>query len=168
MAAAFGFFGGRGAGALVVPGKYTVTMAKRINGVVTPFAGSQTFEVAADGPSSAADRAALAEFSDKLARLQKTLTAAEDSATEARTRLDAIRRAVDATPSLPPKLYEQTLALERNLDEINTALVGDRVMVHNPGGPLEVLLGPGPADPARLAGPVRKVADVTVPYPVTA
>jgi diaminopimelate epimerase len=41
-------------------------------------------------------------------------------------------------------------------------LVGDRVRVHNPGGTLEVLLGPGDGDPAILGGPVRKVADVLV------
>jgi diaminopimelate epimerase len=42
-------------------------------------------------------------------------------------------------------------------------LVGDRVVVHNPGGPLEVVLGPEGGEssrPARLGGPVRKVADV--------
>lgn len=38
-------------------------------------------------------------------------------------------------------------------------LVGDEVTVHNPGGPLTVHLG---ARGARLGGPVRKVADVTV------
>ena len=36
------------------------------------------------------------------------------------------------------------------------------VRVHNPGGVLEVTLGPGALDPAHLAGPVRKVADVIV------
>jgi diaminopimelate epimerase len=43
-------------------------------------------------------------------------------------------------------------------------LVGSSVMVVNPGGPLEVVLGPedegGSSRPARLGGPVRKVADV--------
>lgn len=41
-------------------------------------------------------------------------------------------------------------------------LVGDRVMVRNPGGDLEVLLGPGPDDAARLAGPVRKIAGIEI------
>ena len=41
-------------------------------------------------------------------------------------------------------------------------LVGARVLVHNPGGTLEVRLGPNEADSAILAGPVRRVADVTV------
>ena len=36
------------------------------------------------------------------------------------------------------------------------------VRVRNPGGVLEVTLGPGPQDPALLAGPVRKVADVVI------
>ena len=40
-------------------------------------------------------------------------------------------------------------------------LVGGTVRVHNPGGTLQVHLG-APPEPARLAGPVRKVADVSV------
>ena len=36
------------------------------------------------------------------------------------------------------------------------------VRVRNPGGVLEVTLGPGELDPAHLAGPVRKVADVDI------
>jgi diaminopimelate epimerase len=34
------------------------------------------------------------------------------------------------------------------------------VLVHNPGGTLEVTLGANPGDPAFLAGPVRKIADI--------
>jgi diaminopimelate epimerase len=42
-------------------------------------------------------------------------------------------------------------------------LAGDGpVRVRNPGGTLEVVLGAGPDDPAQLAGPVRKVADIAV------
>ena len=104
-------FGGRGggAGALVVPGKYTVSLAKRVEGVVTPLPGTQTVEVVAEGPSTREDRAAMAEFQEKLGKLQKALTATTQTATEAGTRLSAIRRAIDATPSLPPKLREETL-----------------------------------------------------------
>ncbi len=36
------------------------------------------------------------------------------------------------------------------------------VRVQNPGGILEVTLGTGPDDPAILAGPVRKIADIDV------
>ncbi len=115
-------------GALVVPGKYSVTFAKRIDGVVTPLPGSQSFEVVPEGISTREDRAAKADFEEKLARLQKAVTAAQQSATDARTRLDAIRRAVDATPALPVKLREDAINLERRLDEINRSLRGDPVL----------------------------------------
>ena len=36
------------------------------------------------------------------------------------------------------------------------------VRVRNPGGMLEVTLGERPGDPAFLAGPVRKVADIDI------
>ncbi|MGA2270806.1 MAG: glycosyl hydrolase [Bryobacteraceae bacterium] len=138
MMAAFG--GGRGGGSpLVVPGKYTVTLAKRVEGVVTPLPGSQTFEVLAEGPATMADRQAMADFQDKLARLQKALTATTQSATEAGTRLSAIRRAIDATPSLPLKLREEALKLEKTLNEIELALNGDRVWrSHNEGTPASI------------------------------
>jgi peptidoglycan hydrolase CwlO-like protein len=102
--------------------------------VITPLPGSQTFEVVAEGTSTKEDRLALAAFQDKLANLQKAMTATQEAATEAQTRLSSIRRAIDATPSLPTKLREETLKLERNLAEINTALAGDRIMrSHNEG-----------------------------------
>lgn len=130
---------GGGAGGLVVPGKYTVTLAKRVDGVITPLPGSQTFEVQAEGPATLQDRTALSEFNDKLSRLQKALAATQESLTEARTRLSAIRRAIDATPSLPLKLREQTGAMEHSLGEIDMALNGDRVMrSHQEGVPASI------------------------------
>jgi len=116
------------AGSLLLPGKYTVTLAKRVDGVITALAGSQSFEVAAEGVSTREDRAAKAEFEEKVARVQRALAAAQQAATDARTRLDAIRRAIDATPALPPKLREDAINLEKRLDEINRELRGDPVM----------------------------------------
>jgi len=138
MMAAFG--GGRGGGApLVLPGKYTVTLARRVEGVVAPLPGSQTFEVVGEGPATMADRQAMADFQDKLGKLQKALTATTQSATEAGTRLSAIRRAIDATPSLPLKLREEALRLDKTLDEIEMALNGDRVWrAHNEGTPASI------------------------------
>ena len=134
-------FGGRGggAGALVAPGRYTVTLARRVEGVVTPLPGSQTFDVTGEGPSTNADRQALADFQEKLARLQKALTATQQTAADAGTRLTAIRRAIDATPALPFKLHEETLKLERSLGEIDLALSGDRIIrAHNEGSPASI------------------------------
>jgi hypothetical protein len=138
--AAGGGFGGRGGAApLAVPGKYTATLAKRQDGVITALAGSATFEVVPEGPASREDRAALAAFEDKLASLQKAMTATQEAATEAGQRLSAIRRAIDATPSISEKVREEALRLERNLADINMSLSGDRVWrAHNEGTPASI------------------------------
>jgi cell fate (sporulation/competence/biofilm development) regulator YlbF (YheA/YmcA/DUF963 family) len=112
----------------LVPGKYNVTLAKRVDGVITPLPGSQSFDVSAEGVSTRDDRLAKADFEEKLARLQKALAAAQQSATDARTRLDAIRRAIDATPALSVKLREEATNLEKRLSEINRAIRGDAVL----------------------------------------
>jgi chromosome segregation ATPase len=105
-----------------------------VNGVVSPLTGSQSFEVVAEGPSSREDRVALSAFQEKVNKLQQAVTATNGSVTEARTRLEAIRRAIDSTLTLPAKLHEQTLALEKNLAEIDVALNGDRIWrSHNEG-----------------------------------
>jgi photosystem II stability/assembly factor-like uncharacterized protein len=133
-------FGGRGgSGALVLPGKYTLALARRVNGVVTDFPGSETIEVVAATPYSQDERLSMMEFEEKIERLQKALTATQDAATEAGTRLDSIKRAIDATPALSPKLHEQALAMQRELDAINLALSGDRIWrSHNEGTPASI------------------------------
>ena len=138
MAAAFGGRGG-GAGAFVLPGKYTVALAKRVNGVVTDLPGSESIEVVAATPYTQEERTSMSQFQEKLNHLQKALTATQEAAGEAGTRLDSIKRAVDATPTLSPKLHEQVLALQRDLDAINLALSGDRVWrSHNEGTPASI------------------------------
>lgn len=126
-------------GALVAPGKYSVAIAKRVNGVTTPLPGSQSFDIVAEGVSTREDRVELADFEEKLARLQKAENAAEQSATEARTRLDAIIRAIDATPALSPKLREEARSVEQRLLEINRALKGDAVLnARNEATPMSI------------------------------
>jgi hypothetical protein len=129
----------RDSGALVAPGHYTLTLAKRLNGAVTPFDGSQSFEVVAEGPATNADRTERVEFEEKLAKLHKALVATEAALGEARAKLAAIRRAIDATPTLSLKVREQALNLDRQLDAIQTALNGDSVVrAHNEGSPASI------------------------------
>lgn len=132
--------GGRGGGApFILPGKYTVSLSKRVNGVVTDLPGSETIEIAAATPYSQEERISMVEFQDKLSKLQKALTATQEAATEAGTRLDSIKRAIDATPSLAPKFHEQALGLQRDLATINLALSGDRIWrSHNEGVPASI------------------------------
>jgi hypothetical protein len=81
----------------------------------------------------------MADFQDKLSRLQKALTATTATATDAGTRLNAMRRAIDATPTLSAKLREDCLKMEKQLADISLALNGDRVWrSHNEGVPASI------------------------------
>ena len=60
-------------GPLVMPGKYTVSMAMRAGGVVTAMPGSQTFNVIVEGREkmSASEIAVLSAFQQKVSTLQR-------------------------------------------------------------------------------------------------
>jgi hypothetical protein len=107
--------------------------------VVTELPGSETIEVAAATPYTQEERVSMVEFEEKLGKLQKALTATTEAATEAGTRLDSIKRAIDATPTLSPKLHETALNLQRELDAITLSLSGDRLWrAHNEGTPASI------------------------------
>ncbi len=117
-------------GPFAMPGTYKVSVSKRAGGVVTPLAGPVTFKVVADTTSglTAADFKAISEFQTKLTRLQRAVSGAVETVGATRTRLDAIKRALDATPSLPVKLHEEARSLDRRLAAIARELQGDRTV----------------------------------------
>ena len=114
-------------GPLVMPGTYKMQVAKRVDGVVTPLGPPQEFQVVVEGQEnmSPADRAALVEFQDKAARLQRAASGATQAANALTPRLVAIKRAITETPSLPPSLYDDAMALEKRKNDILRALNGD-------------------------------------------
>ena len=114
-------------GPLVMPGAYKAQVAKRVDGVVTPLGPAQEFQVVVEGQEnmSAADRAALVEFQEKAARLQRAASGATQAANALTPRLAAIKRAITETPSLPPSLYDDAIALEKRKNDILRALNGD-------------------------------------------
>src|SRR5690606_24237192 len=64
------------AGPLAAPGTYTVTLAKEVDGVVTPLSEPRTFQVVAldNAAFAAKDKNALLAFQQKSARLQRAVT----------------------------------------------------------------------------------------------
>jgi len=114
-------------GPLVMPGTYKALVAKRVDGVMTPLGPAQEFQIVVEGQEnmSSADRAALVEFQQKAARLQRAVSGANQAANALTPRFVAIKRAIAETPSLPPKLYEDALALEKRKNDILRALNGD-------------------------------------------
>lgn len=114
-------------GALVMPGTYKALVAKRVDGVVTPIGPAQEFQVTVEGQEnmSTSDRAALVEFQQKAIRLQRAASGATQAASALKPRLAAIKRAITETPSLPLRLQEEAIALDRRTNEILRALSGD-------------------------------------------
>jgi len=114
-------------GALVMPGTYKATLAKRVDGVVTQLGPPQEFQVTVEGleTMSTSDRTALVDFQQKAGRLQRAVTGATQAASSLKPRLAAIKRAIAETPSLPQRLQEEATTLDRRTNEILRALSGD-------------------------------------------
>jgi len=115
------------AGPLVMPGTYKVSVARRVGGVITPLGQPQEFQVKVDGQEnmSASDRAALVEFQQKVARLQRAVSGATEAANALKPRLVAIRRALLETPSAGESLLADASALDKRTNEVLRALRGD-------------------------------------------
>jgi photosystem II stability/assembly factor-like uncharacterized protein len=125
-----GFFGNPPRGPMVTPGRYTVSLAKVVDGVVTPIGQPQTFtaEPLANATLPARDRAALLDFQRKTARLQRAVLGAIEATEEAQNRIKFLQRAILDTPAADPKLTDQVLALDLRLQDIMVKFTGDPVL----------------------------------------
>ncbi len=114
-------------GPLVVPGTFTVSLAKRVDGVLTPLGQPQTITVESLGLASLAekDKKALLEFQKKAGELQRAMMGAGSAAQEATKSLQYIKKALIGTPKADPKLGDEARALERRLQEATRQLYGD-------------------------------------------
>jgi len=111
-----------------MPGKYTVTMATRANGVVTSLPGSQTFDVVVEGREniSEADRKALAEFQRKVSTLQRSVSGANDAATAAKTRIGLLKRSAADAPVDNKNLISQAEGFDNEIDFLINKIRGGR------------------------------------------
>jgi photosystem II stability/assembly factor-like uncharacterized protein len=117
-------------GHLVMPGRYTVTLWQRAGGTWKQLSAPQSFNVVTEGLSAmaAADRKALFEFQQKVAKLQRAVSGALSTANELKSRLAAARRALLETPSTSEKLIDEATSIDKRLNEILKALRGDSVL----------------------------------------
>jgi len=126
-----GGFGGRGGGAgpYATPGTYQVSLAKRVDGVTTALGTPQKFEVYLLDPEETSGRApAVVAFQQQAAKLQRAMMGASALAGELSTRVEALRRAVEETPSAPAQLPDDVRAIERELRDVREQLNGDQTM----------------------------------------
>jgi photosystem II stability/assembly factor-like uncharacterized protein len=129
-------------GPAAAPGTYTVSLAKRVEGKLSPLGEPQTFstEVLGTGSLPAPDRAAVLAFQKKTGRLQRAVLGAVESAGEAQKRIDHLKQAIDDTPAADPALADEARALEARLKDLEVELTGDRVVEeYNEPAPMSIV-----------------------------
>ncbi len=117
-------------GPLVMPGKYTVTLSKRVAGRTEKLAGPAEFAVIPEG-AGAMDVAALKElraFQEKVAKLQRAVSGTLEAANDLGRRLESLRRALDQTPGAKPEWKAQVRDFEKRYRDVLRALRGDAAL----------------------------------------
>lgn len=125
----------------VAPGKYTVTLSQRVNGVVTQLAGPVDITVKYVGPSPPpeADWKPLAEFQKQVVKLQRDLSATQGVGGEITSRLNAIKAALDQTPNAPADSRERVRKLIAEHRDVLRKLNGDSILAgRNENVPMSV------------------------------
>ena len=129
-------------GPLAAPGKYTVRLAKRIDGVETSLGDPQTFNVVPLylNIMQESDRATVLEFQKNASKLQRAVMGADKATADALTRVQLIRRALDQIAGPDPKLVAQVNTVDTALRDINDQINGDPVLhSHNEPFPPSLL-----------------------------
>ncbi len=123
-------FGNPPVGPMVLPGVYTVNLAKRINGVLTPLSNPQNFTVKAlnVSPEIAEDRSAVLAFQQETADLARAIAGANTASGEFRNRLAHMKVAVETLPTRNDTQRASIQQIEALLDNADTALMGDQTI----------------------------------------
>ncbi|HSK11077.1 MAG TPA: hypothetical protein VK911_15955, partial [Vicinamibacterales bacterium] len=117
-------------GPLVVPGRFTVSLAKRVGGVLTPLGEPQAFEVEALTLATLPekDRAALLAFQKKAGELQRAMMGTSAAAQEALKNIGFMKKALLDTPGADPALGDRVRTIEAGIREKLRLLSGDRTV----------------------------------------
>jgi photosystem II stability/assembly factor-like uncharacterized protein len=121
-------FGNKDSGMPVLPGKYTVTMAKIVKGEWTQLQGSQTFNVKPlnNATLPAKDPKVLADFLVKLAEMGRVVRGTAKATQDLETKIKHIKAALHRTPSATQDMFKKAEIIHNQLKEIRIALRGDR------------------------------------------
>jgi hypothetical protein len=117
-------------GPLVVPGTYSVTLSKEVDGVVSEIAPPVPFEVKALDQSSfpAQDPAEVLAFHHRAGELLRAVTGAQRALGEAQERLSHLRLAVTETPAARVELLVTVEEIQKKIHGLGTRLSGDRTV----------------------------------------
>jgi hypothetical protein len=115
-------------GPMVIPGTYEVSLAKRVDGVVTPLGTSQKFTVEMLDSGVPPRSADVVAFQRKASSLQRAMLGAGGLVGELRAETQALERAVRETPGAGDSLAARAHALVERVRDVQEALTGDPTM----------------------------------------
>lgn len=116
---------------LVVPGKYTVTVHKRVRDKITQLAKPTSFKVVAIGESTLPrqDRAETLKFQMAVGKLQRRVVAANGKLNETLKELDAMKKVLRNSRVADFKLYNTARKIEQQLQDVQDKLTGDQTKI---------------------------------------
>ncbi len=119
-----------GTGHLVMPGRYSVKLSKKVDGKFMDLSSPQTFNVQVNGQAQMVevDRKSLYDFQRKVVRLDRAVIGALSIGNELTTKLGRMRRALAETPADTVALVGRVDAIDRALKKVLIALHGDTVL----------------------------------------
>ncbi len=117
-------------GFMAPPGSYSVTLSKKVDGVVTDLAGPVGFEVVRvfEGVLDGTAPADTAAFMKKVAALQRGVSAASQAAAIGFTTIENLEKALARSTVAPGTLDIELEALKQRLYDLDEALSGNRSM----------------------------------------
>jgi photosystem II stability/assembly factor-like uncharacterized protein len=115
-------------GPLVLPGAYSVSLAKVVDGVVTELAGPQEFAVVdlGGGTLPVDDPVGALEFQRQAAELQRAVLGAVEVAGEVKDRIKHLQMAILDTPEADSAQLAELAAIEGEVNDVLVVLRGDR------------------------------------------
>jgi hypothetical protein len=115
-------------GVLAAPGRYTVSLAKVVDGKATELGGPVTFEVVRlrAGALPGADPKQTAAFLARVAEVSRATSAATLAVGQGQRRLEALGAALGRSRSAPADLDAELHAIRQELHAIDEALGGNR------------------------------------------
>jgi len=118
------------AGPLVMPGKYSVTVSKRVGGEETVLAGPVDFTARPLGLNSTAnpDQEGAMAFRQEVSELYRAVQGAARTYRDADDRLKHIRKAIKDTPTLDTALLDEVDVVQAKLADLGLKLNGDRTV----------------------------------------
>lgn len=118
-----------GGGPLAAPGTYTVSIAKRVGGLLTPLSQPQSFvcEAVKDVSIPEGDPGARVAFQKQVADLSRTLQGTTRVFDESVTRTQLLVKALLAAPGANEALAQEARAIQGRLADLSVVLRGDNV-----------------------------------------